>query len=876
MRFCFLYLFILCVRPFWGQSIGGSITDDKGNPIAFASIYIPELKSGTTSNYDGLYTLALGRGTYHVLFQCMGYETMEQTITIEEADLQINVQLSSRKYTLPELKVLSSGEDPAYYIMRHAIAMAPYYRDQVSAYKCRVYLKGTGMFTKIPRILKKQLEKEGMEKDKAFVMETMSDVEFKLPKEVRQKVIAMRSSGQDNNTSPMYMITSSLYNARDYEMIGPVDKNALSVYEFHLEGDFQDQGRTIHKIKVMPKRKGQDLFEGHIFIADQFWNIHSAALKVKIPMGNVQMNQIYGAVDENTWMPVSLDFNIEFKGLGMEMNYKYVASISNYTITLNPLLDHSFLVRAQQVVQNEQLERAQLVDVNMGDVEVIETSKKETALEVLLKKDELSNREAIKLQRLMQKEIKKEAAPEPLEIINSVIVSDKNINNDSAFWASIRPVPLLKNELYSFKGKDSIMKVALTPEYRDSVRNERRKFKMKYLATGKTYNYSNDSVKTYRNVHVPGVVNLMGIDYNTVDGLRLNYPFSYYYSDTTGKQLKVNTALAYAFSREVLDADFNVSYRWNGITHSTLMLAGGKQTLDFNRQNGMPSLLNAGYTLFYKENYKKLYASNFGTVAYKSELLNGLNFKFSGSYALRMPLENTTDFTIFSYNKEFTPNTPNNASLGSWQLDESRAISATVAVDYTYRHRYRIVNNVKRHVDAQYPTVFGLYKGAYGATNSQFARYDFAELGVRQKLQIGLANELNYELKGGGFLNNNKIYFADFKYFNTGQPMLMISAQHNMFRLLPYYEAAVDTWFAEGHVNYLSDRLLMKRLPFLGNTLLAENVMLNYLYTPDFKNYVEMGYGVRNIFLMLNVELNTSFKEGKHYMSGVKIGVNIN
>lgn len=61
----------------------------------------------------------------------------------------------------------------------------------------------------IPKMLRKRLEKEGIELNKPFVMESISEVHFELPDKLDQQVISMHSTGDDNNTSPMEMITNN-------------------------------------------------------------------------------------------------------------------------------------------------------------------------------------------------------------------------------------------------------------------------------------------------------------------------------------------------------------------------------------------------------------------------------------------------------------------------------------------------------------------------------------------------------------------------------------------------------------------------------------------------------------------------------------------
>ena len=186
--------------------------------------------------------LKLPEGKRKVLFQCLGYQTQTAEPIVGKGFLEVNVRLEMQEYQIPEIKVMASGEDPAYYIMRRAIAMAPYYQKQVSKYSCKVYLKGSGNFEKIPFLLEKQMKKEGLKENQPFVMETVSEIDFELPDRLNQKVLAMRSSGKQNNTSPMGMITNNLYDAEKYGVVSPVGKNALKVYNFILAGVFQDQG----------------------------------------------------------------------------------------------------------------------------------------------------------------------------------------------------------------------------------------------------------------------------------------------------------------------------------------------------------------------------------------------------------------------------------------------------------------------------------------------------------------------------------------------------------------------------------------------------------------------------------------------------------
>jgi len=65
-------------------------------------------------------------------------------------------------------------------------------------------------------------------------------------------------------------------------------------------------------------------------------------------------------------------------------------------------------------------------------------------------------------------------------------------------------------------------------------------------------------------------------------------------------------------------------------------------------------------------------------------------------------------------------------------------------------------------------------------------------------------------------------------------------------------------------------------LPIIRNSLVSENMFINVLSTPELKNYVETGYGISNLFLLLNIEAVAGFEVGKFRSAGIKVSLNIN
>ncbi len=868
-------LIFLNLVPIFGQGIKGRITDPTGSPVSFSNIYIPSLKKGTASNLEGYFELKLPNGEWEVQFTYLGFETQTHSIRIGDDFVEFDITLRPHNLHIKEVKILASGEDPAYYVMRRAIALAPYYMNQVSKYDSKVYIKGSGIINKVPRLVKKRLKKEGVEVKKPFVMESLSEVHFELPDKLDQKVISMRSSGDDNNTYPMEMITNNLYQASQYGVISPFDRNAFQTYRFRLDGVFEDQGRTINKIEVIPKRKGKDVFWGYIYIAEDYWNIHSADLSIRLPMTDANMHQVYAPVDENTWMPVGLDFKIDFKGFGFDMNYQYVASINDYSIQLNPNLDHSILSN----IRNEEIETLNYLNEGEKEADRVEKPKREQKqiekIEELYTKDELSDREMQKLQKLVQKEAKRSLPPEPLEIEERVKVEKNSVVNDSAYWAEMRPIPLSSEEKISFSDKDSLSGRMSTTEYRDSIRSAKRKFKFSHILFGKTYTYGEDTAKYTNSFSIPGLLNLSSWSYNTVDGLRYDMKFNYSLRDTLGHKFAVGAEFGYAFQRVNFDADLSLAYTFNPFNQSLIRLSGGHTTQDFG--SGMPVFLNTIYTLLFEENHEKYFQEDYIQLLHSREIINGFWFKASLRYSKRYPLQNSTDFTFINWkDKEFTPNIPNYPDLNPDLIETNSATILSINLKYTPRQRYYIRKTGKFPAGSKYPTFKLDYKKGLGGLTSTDADFDYIEMGVNQSLSTGLNDRLWYRINGGGFITNKKVYFADFRQFYTNPVVLMSSnSRRNTYRLLPYYSYSTNNGFFEGFVFWENDRLLLKRLPLLNRTLITEGVFLNYLSTSELKNYFELGYGLYNIFLLLNVEGVAGFENGKYKMAGFKVSVNI-
>ena len=297
LRLTILFI-ILSVVPFvaFSHNLTGFVKDKDGTPIPYATVFIKELSLGTTTNDDGKFELDLKPGTYTVNFRSLGYIAKIETVIITNKVSQITVVLEEQVVQLSQIDVKGSDEDPAYPIMRKVIGLSYVHLNQISSYSADVYIRGTVKFEKIPGLIRNQLRKKNIDVKSGDVLvnETVSLINFTAPEKYEQQIRSV------NSTFPKVIdfsvdgfLGASLYQDNIDILFTPLCKNAFNYYNFRYEGFDHDGKYTINKIKVTPKRKSKQLFEGYIYIIEDLWCLHKADLSFETPFGDVSFRLVY-------------------------------------------------------------------------------------------------------------------------------------------------------------------------------------------------------------------------------------------------------------------------------------------------------------------------------------------------------------------------------------------------------------------------------------------------------------------------------------------------------------------------------------------------------------------------------------------------------
>lgn len=861
-RALIIILLLLATSVSFAQGVRGSVKGDDGKPLPFATIYVKQLGTGTTTNANGQYEIFCPAGEYDLVFQFLGFETQEKKVTIGQISLDLNIVLKSQAIILRASTVSSNNEDPALTIMRKAIAKAKYHTQQLDGYSAQVYIKGTGKLVDYPWLAKKMIEKEGIKKNQAFVSESVSEIKYTRPNKFEEKVISIRSDGKDNNTSPTGFINGSFYEPIIAETVSPLSPSAFSYYKFEYLGTFPDREYQVSEIKVTPRFRGDNVVEGRLFIVEDWWSIHSldiTTIKLGVTIG---IKQVYAPIEDKAWLPVSNQFKIGGKFFGFEFVYDYLATLSNYKIQLNPKM-----VIPQMEVIDEKIEKQEAKKIEKKN-----SSKKNQDLQERLASGKEITRKELKtiLKEQEKEELKAQKEPEVISDTSFKIDSGA-YKSDSTYWTQIRPVPLSTDEVIGYKKMDSLAVVERKREEGDTIKrqkNNKKGFQPWDILIGDTYRISKNS-----NLQIK----FPQVWFNTVEGwygiYKLNYGISL--SDTNRTRINISPTFRYAFAREKASGNLNFTLRNRKYR---LEVEGGRYIQQFNPDEPILPVVNTFMTLFLEENLMKIYERDYIDVLYSKRINPKYSVETNFSWAERRELTNNTNHKWVNRDKieGYTPNAPVNLEMDTTSFATHQSFIGSVLFTARPWLKYRIRNGRKSEIGNSTPTLSLLYKKGLNDILSSDIDFDQVEVGVKHSFRNGVRGRVDMNLRAGMFLNSDSLAFMDNKHFLGNRTPFSTTDPAGSFRLMDYYLFSTSDKYFAANVHYNFRRFLVTSIYEVRMLGIRENIFVNYLATPTSKNYTELGYSIDGILRIFRLEGAVAFRDGKYLDYGFRIGIATN
>ncbi len=799
---------LLCCSISFSQ-ITGTVTSSKNETLPVVNIFVDNTYIGTTTNSEGMYELNVTKlGDYTIVFQYLGYKTLKKKVSIKSFPFTLNAVLQEEDISLNEV-VINSEDNPANKIIRSTINNRKKVLEKLGEYTSDFYSRGVIQIKNAPeKILGQELGDlgGGLDSTRSGII-YLSETISKL-KYQRPKPLKEK-------------IIASKVSGDDN---GFSFNNASDVNFNFYNNTFELGARVVSPISDMAFNYYRYKLEG-VFYDDKGNLINKIKITPKRKNDKAFSGYIY--IVEDQWNLYAVDVTIR----GAQVDTTPVD-----LFTLQQTFSYSEKDRVWALI-------SQTFDFKFGIFGIKGDSRFTSVYSNYNFSPEFEAR----------------------TFNREVLSFEENSNKkDSTYWNTIRPVPLTIAESTDYVKKDSIQIVKESKPYLDSIDQKNNAFKITNILGG--YSYQNSHKKYRFSVSSP----IARLSFNTVQGwngnLGLNFTKRY---DDYNRFLSVNSNINYGEGDDRIRGTASIYYKFNNKNRRSLSLSGGIKTEQFNASRPISRLENAVSTLFFEDNYMKLYDRSFTRLAFSQELFNGFFLNSSVSYERRKALFNNSDYTLVDEDGDrYTSNNPTNElayNIAPFNTHNIVKFNASATINFAQNYlsypdgKYNMRNN-------KYPSLTIGYEKGLGATNENY-NFDQFKLNLRQYVSLGNKGDFRYNIGAGTFSNAENIAFMDYHHFNGNQTNVKLDGAYiNAFKNLPYYGLSTNESYAEIHAEHNFNGFILNKIPLLNKLNFNLIVGANAAITQDNKPYSEYSIGIDNLgfgkFRFLRVDYVRSYQSG--------------
>lgn len=814
-----------------GGVIKGKVTDIKGEALPFATIFVEGTTIGTNANGDGLYELTVAQGQVKVVCQYIGFGQSVFTTSVTAGEtINHNFKLSSQSMEMKEVVIKSNAEDPAYRIIRATIKRRQFHLDQVKSFQTAIYLKGVARTRSAPKKFMGQdisTGESGMDsngKGVLYLVEEHADYYSYGGKE-KTIIHSVRQSGSPNGLGfsqfpsviTFYENNVRIFAGKSRGFISPISDNAILYYKYKLLGSYEENGKYIDKIQVIPRRDFEPCFSGTIYISEGDYAIQSLDMMLLKKSGmdlmdTMKLSQIYVPKEKDVWVIKSQVMYFTLNMFGFDVTATGVTVYNDQRVN-EPIADSIFADRVVSVYDKT-------------------ANKKDSTYW-------------------------QEARPIPLEADESkdFVVKDsiRRVDEDPVRIDSLR------------RRANKFKKIGfLTSGYTYNGKKYKSSFSTNSLLLG----ISETNIINYNLVEGFNVAPKVDYKYIADTGRTwfasaiARYGFSNRHFNAAGR----------LYYRK----DDN---SWRG-RFWLAGVEGGKYVYQYNPANPVLQWFNTYATLLYRENDLKIHERWDGTAFIQKSYGNGFSWFAKASFQQRLPLSNVTSFNLAPYNSGgMYDNTPVDLASKATAWEKHNAALFFASVSYKPGFTYTQYPDFKVANGSSWPRLTLSYqKGLPGLLNSK-VNFDKWRFDIQDAVNLRLLGSLSYHFAAGGFINADYVSIPDLMHLFGNRGIGYASPYLQSFQFAQYYKwSNTEKLYGEAHVEYHLNGLLSNKIPgfrklnwyFLcgGNAFYSSN---NFYYTEAFVGIDNIGY---KLFRFLRVDFVQSWDSFKGNNSGIRFGLN--
>lgn len=316
---CLLLLLFPCLM--WGQhTLSGVVLDENNVPIPYAQVFVKNSSDlRTLTDTEGKYTLQLYEGEYFLVFSAAGYAERESYVAIQNGNTVRDIQLFPQRIgEIEEVEIVTKKSNPGREIMLEVVKRREKMNQWNYPHSTEVYIKATENIERREKGTKNDDSKKNETED-PFEIErkkvqelagNMNLAEIRIsryyapPNKVKELRNAYTLHG---DARLLYYTTTVKSNFNFFENLlhledlhespvsSPISGPGILSYKYRLEAQYEENGKKIHKIKIIPRMSSTSTLSGYIYVIDSSFLVQK--LELTMEKGNL-LNYDYFTVEQ--------------------------------------------------------------------------------------------------------------------------------------------------------------------------------------------------------------------------------------------------------------------------------------------------------------------------------------------------------------------------------------------------------------------------------------------------------------------------------------------------------------------------------------------------------------------------------------------------
>jgi hypothetical protein len=372
------------------------------------------------------------------------------------------------------------------------------------------------------------------------------------------------------------------------------------------------------------------------------------------------------------------------------------------------------------------------------------------------------------------------------------------------------------------------------------------------------YTHLNRKTERFWNIG-PLLQNLL--QFNTVEGFVLSENIGINRGLPNHQFLNFGLATRYGFSNQKFGIKTHLNYLFDRRHDLNIKLEAGQYVSQFSAIEPIGVFNNTITSLFWGQNFMKLYQKKFVQLSFKGQANKAIGFDVSTALEERQAMLNSNLYSFRASEKRaFTSNDPQNSINQILSFDAHQALLLEVELKILpekWQSAQQTSNN--------WPQFSINYRVGRNEIN-----FDRLQIRATQLIQTRFGDS-RWGFIASTFLNNSNVQFMDYQHF-LGNQSAFGSNKPEAFAMLDSYgystkTKAIQVYFKQNFQGYF-----LGKIPIFKQLAWHEVFTTRVLYTPEQNFYGEIGLGIDNIFQTYRLDFISSLTQHKARF-GIRFGI---